>query len=105
MSVVMIMAGFVGFALIGGWSASLSNVVIVTYDRMNDYFFSAMPLFLLMGALVSEGGLGKEAYQIARAWLGQIRGGLAMATIGGSALFAGISRSSLAGSLGQGSLS
>lgn len=98
----MILAGFIGFALIGGVGPALANVVLVAYDKLNDYMFAALPLFLLMAAFVGEGGLGKEAYQMARAWFGQLKGGLAIATLGGAALFGAISGSSLAGSLVMG---
>jgi len=98
----MLLSGFIGFALIGGWNAGVNNMAIVTFDRMTDYFFSALPLFLLMGTFVSQGGIGREAYQTARSWFGQTKGGLAMATIGGSALFAAISGTTLAGSLVMG---
>src|SRR5512139_2223222 len=73
----MLITGFIGFALIGGLGHSLSNTAIVTFNAMWDYNFSALPLFLLMGAFVSEGKLGQQAYEMVRAWLGQFRGGLA----------------------------
>lgn len=98
----MIFAGFIGFALIGGWKAALGNMAVLSFDRMYDYGFSALPLFMLMGAFVSEGGLGKEAYEMARAWFGRFKGGLAIATIGASAVFAAMSGTSLAGSLVMG---
>jgi len=71
---------------------------------MDDYYFSALPLFLLMGAFVSSGGLGKEAYQMARVWFAGLKGGLAIATLGGAALFGAISGSSLAGSVVMGKI-
>ncbi len=98
----MLISGFIGFAMIGSWKAAFANTAIITFDRMTDYLFSALPLFLLMGTFVSQGGIGREAYQTARAWFGQTKGGLAVATIGASALFAAISGTTLAGSLVMG---
>jgi C4-dicarboxylate transporter DctM subunit len=98
----MLLSGIIGFALIGGWKAGFANAAIIAFDRMNDYTFSALPLFLLMGAFVSGSGLGAEAYTMARIWLGRLKGGLAIASIGGAALFGAMSGSSLAGSLVMG---
>jgi TRAP-type mannitol/chloroaromatic compound transport system permease large subunit len=98
----MLLSGIIGFAMIGGWQAGFANAAIIAYDRMNDYGFSALPLFLLMGAFVSGSGLGAEAYTMARLWLGRLKGGLAIATLGGAAIFGAMSGSSLAGSLVMG---
>ena len=46
-------------------------------------------MFMLMGSFVSYGGIGDEAYKMAKAWFGHIKGGLAIATIGACGLFAG----------------
>jgi C4-dicarboxylate transporter, DctM subunit len=98
----MLLCGFIGFALIGGIGPALANVGILTFDKINDYYFSVLPLFMLMGVFVSEGGLGRDAYGMARAWFGKFRGGLAIATIGACAVFAAICANSLAGSLVMG---
>jgi len=98
----MLVTGFFGFALIGGWGAALGNMAILPFDTLNSYFFAVLPLFILMGNFVFSSGMGGETYTMARAWLGQFKGGLAIATIGGSALFGAISGSSLAGSLVMG---
>ena len=98
----MLFAGFLGFALIGGWGAALKNLALVPFDTVNDYTFAVLPLFLLMGNIVSEGQIGREAYEVARAWFGRFKGGLAMATIGACGLFAAITSITLAGSLVMG---
>jgi tripartite ATP-independent transporter DctM subunit len=98
----MLITGFLGFALIGGWTAALGNMAILPFDTLNNYFFAVLPLFLLMGAFCAEGQIGKDAYSAARAWLGQFKGGLAIATIGACGLFAAISGTTLAGSLVMG---
>jgi tripartite ATP-independent transporter DctM subunit len=98
----MLVTGFIGFALIGGWGAALGNMAILPFDTLNNYFFAVLPLFLLMGSFCSEGQIGRDAYGMARAWFGQLRGGLAMATIGACGLFAAITGTTLAGSLVMG---
>ena len=67
LALTLLIAGFIGFGLIGGWEAALSNLAIVPFDRMTQYTFTVFPMFMLMGSLVSHGGIGQEAYQMARA--------------------------------------
>jgi tripartite ATP-independent transporter DctM subunit len=55
-----------------------------------------VPLFILMGLFVNKGGLSRELYQASYAFLGHLRGGLAMATIVACGGFAAICGSSLA---------
>jgi len=55
-----------------------------------------VPLFILMGLFVNKGGLSRELYQVSYAFLGHMRGGLAMATIAACAGFSAICGSSLA---------
>jgi C4-dicarboxylate transporter DctM subunit len=98
----MIIVGIIGFGMIGGWPAALKGTAILAFDKMNNYDFSVLPLFLLMGAFVSQGGIGRQAYEAARVWFGQFKGGLAIATIGACGLFAAACGSSLAGSLVMG---
>jgi C4-dicarboxylate transporter, DctM subunit len=99
----LILVGFVGFAVIGGINGAIGNLFVVPYNEtLNSYTFAVIPLFLMMSEFVGQGGIGTEAYMAARAWLGQFKGGLAMATIGACGLFAAVSGSSLAGTMVMG---
>jgi C4-dicarboxylate transporter DctM subunit len=101
----LVIAGFVGFSLIGGVQAALGNLAIIPFDRMTNYSFTVFPMFMLMGSFVSYGGIGKEAYEMARAWFGHLKGGLAIATIGACGAFAAVQGTSLAGSIVMGKVS
>jgi len=101
----LIIIGFAGFAIVGGLDAAIGNMAILPFDKMNNYHFAVLPLFLLMSAFISRSGIGREAYETARAWVGQLRGGLAMATVGACGLFAAVSGSSLAGAVTMGKVS
>jgi C4-dicarboxylate transporter DctM subunit len=101
----LIICGFIGFTLIGGMQASLGNLAIIPFDRMTNYSFTVFPMFMLMGSFVSYGGIGKEAYEMARAWFGHLKGGLAIATIGACGAFAAVQGTSLAGSIVMGKVS
>ena len=57
---------------------------------------TVVPLFVLMGHIANETGIGRELYATAQIWLRHRRGGLAMATVAACAGFAAISGSSVA---------
>lgn len=98
----LVIVGFAGFAMICGTEVALSNIAILTFEKMNNYHFAVLPLFLLMGTFISRSGIGREAYTTARAWVGELRGGLAMATVGACGLFAACVGDSLAGAVTMG---
>ncbi|MCB1756690.1 MAG: TRAP transporter large permease, partial [Gammaproteobacteria bacterium] len=65
-------------------------------DTAQDYGLSVIPLFVLMGLFINKGGLSRELYALGNAFLGHMRGGLAMATVVACGGFSAISGSSLA---------
>jgi C4-dicarboxylate transporter, DctM subunit len=98
----LVAIGFIGYALLGGLGAAIGNLAIIPFNTMNSYNFAVIPLFLLMSEFVGQSAMGRETYETARAWLGQFRGGLAMATVAACGLFACVSGSSLAGTIVMG---
>lgn len=94
--VVLSFVGFTGFVAILGWEKAFDNMYIIPFSTCRSYEFAVVPLFMLMGTVVGRSGIGEDAYHSARAWVGHIRGGLAMATVCGCGLFAATSGSSLA---------
>jgi len=94
--ICMGVVGFVGFALISGLEPALGVIRIVPYSTFSSYSLSVIPLFVLMGNLAFHSGLSSDLYHTARAWLGRLRGGLAMSTVAACAAFAAISGSSVA---------
>ncbi len=100
----LILVGFAGFALIGGIDPALGGMAVITFAKTNNYSFAVIPLFLLMSSFVTNAGIGREAYDTARAWVGQAKGGLAMATVGACGLFAACTGSSLAGAVTMGKI-
>jgi C4-dicarboxylate transporter, DctM subunit len=96
--------GFIGLVILNGFGPALSSIAIISFEKATSYDFAVAPLFLLMSAFVSSGDIGKDAYLMARAWLGQIRGGLAIATTGACALFAACCGSSLACAVAMGKI-
>ena len=88
--------GFVGFMHENNFRASISMVARLVIDTSQNYGLSVVPLFILMGLFVNKAGISRELYAASNAFLGHLRGGLAMATIVACGGFAAISGSSLA---------
>lgn len=95
-AIAMGLVGFVGYMELRNFRASISMVGRLVIDTAQDYGLSVVPLFILMGLFVSRGGLSRELYQVSFAFMGHLRGGLAMATIVACAGFSAICGSSLA---------
>ena len=100
----LILIGLIGLAMILGPGSAVGSITLIAFGRVSDYTFAVVPLFLLMSAFVSRSGIGEEAYDTARAWVGQFRGGLAMATTVASGLFAAVCGSSLASAVAMGKM-
>jgi C4-dicarboxylate transporter, DctM subunit len=94
--VVMGLLGFLGMSYLSGWSAGLGVLKTVPYTTWASYDFSVIPLFILMGEFCFHGDISGDMYTTAHKFLGSLKGGLAMATIGACALFAAVCGSSMA---------
>jgi tripartite ATP-independent transporter DctM subunit len=92
----MIIVGVVGFALQAGWGPALALLANEPSGVLSSIDLATVPLFLLMGTFASVAGFSADIYAFAAAFLGHRRGGLAYATIGGSAAFGVICGSSTA---------
>lgn len=65
-------------------------------DTVSELVFASVPLFALMGLIVSKAGLGKDVYEVANFAFYRIRGGLGIATVAANAIFASITGSTIA---------
>lgn len=95
----MAFVGSLGYFYLEGGRNTLAMLGIVPYNCIAFYSLSAIPLFILMGNIISETGVGKNLYDAAYRWTGHMKGGLAMATVIACACFAAISGSSIAGAV------
>ena len=95
--VVMIVLGFVGIWMIRG-DAELGVRVLsrTSTEYLRNYFFGVVPLFVLMGLLVSVSDVGRDTFEVARWLLRRVKGGLGVATVAANAIFASITGSSIA---------
>ena len=94
--------GFLGFAYLGGFEPALNILATVPYRQLSSYTISALPMFILMGVVTGNTGIAEDLYRSAHICLGQVRGGLAMATTAACALLAAICGNSLAGTVTMG---
>jgi C4-dicarboxylate transporter DctM subunit len=94
--IAMAVVGFLGFAYITSLKNALMIIGSVPYSAIANEAVAAVPLFILMGVVVSNTGVAGDLYQTAYKWLGQLRGGLAMSTVAACGGFAAISGSSMA---------
>src|SRR5690606_2323312 len=92
----MAVAGLVLFAALVDWSATLAPVALGVVGAFNNADLVTIPLFLVMGGLAGKAGISSDIYAMASKWIGHRRGGLAMATIAGSAGVGALCGSSVA---------
>src|SRR6201988_5434659 len=78
------------------WASALAMAQTKGFETGRNYTLSVVPLFILMGNFVTRAGMSQELFRAAYAFIGHLRGGLAMATIVGCAGFGAICGSSIA---------
>jgi TRAP-type C4-dicarboxylate transport system permease large subunit len=90
--------GIVGYAYMRDWSwgSALATAQTKVYETGRNYTLSVIPLFILMGNFVTRAGMSQELFRAAYAFIGHLRGGLAMATIVACGGFGAICGSSIA---------
>lgn len=91
---VMTLVGFLGFSYIVSLQAGMKLLSRDIYDIFSSYGLTVIPMFVLMGQLAFNAGIGRALYDCAYAFLGSIRGGLAMATVAACCAFGTVSGSS-----------
>jgi C4-dicarboxylate transporter DctM subunit len=94
--VAMGAVAFCGFWYLRGMPVALSVLRDTPFVFAANWDLSAIPMFLLMGAVASNSGMGAALFRAAVAWFGQLPGGLAVATNWACAGFGAASGSSVA---------
>ena len=97
---VPVALGLVSFVSVwllrGSVEAPVYLLTLAASNSLEDYVFGVIPLFVLMGLLVSHSGLGRDIYDVANYTLRRLRGGLGVATVAANAAFAAITGVSIA---------
>lgn len=92
----MLLVSFVGVALIRGDVVALRMIGAVANDSLREYLFAVVPLFVLMGLLVTVSGVGKDTFDVFERLLKRVTAGLGIATVFANAIFAAITGISIA---------
>jgi C4-dicarboxylate transporter, DctM subunit len=98
-----------GVSILGIWYLRGINVALnmlrsAPYDFMASWELSAIPMFVLMGAIAHRSGISSSLFTAARLWFARLPGGLAVATNFACAGFAAASGSSVASAAAMGSI-
>ena len=75
---------------------AVDTLGMVAGSSVSSYVFSAVPMFVLLGLVVSEADIGRDSLRVVRRMTNALSGGLAVATIIANALFAAITGISIA---------
>ncbi len=94
--VVLALVSFLGIAYLRGIDVAFGLLKTVPFDFAAHWALSAIPMFLLMGAVAHHSGISSALFRAARLWLSGLPGGLAVASNFACAGFAAASGSSVA---------
>ncbi|MDO5603567.1 MAG: TRAP transporter large permease [Paracoccus sp. (in: a-proteobacteria)] len=95
-AVAMGVVGVAGTLILDSHASVFSLFGTATVQALSSQDLIVIPLFILMGGFAIVAGLSNEIYRLAHAWVGHLRGGLALTTVGTCALFGAICGSSVA---------
>ncbi len=78
------------------WTIASKLLALAASDSISGYIFGVVPLFVLMGLLISVSGIGKDTFEVANRLFKGIRGGLGISTVAANAVFAAVTGISIA---------
>lgn len=83
LTIVSVGAGLAAFG-----PAAFNQLFGSFYSASTNFILSAIPMFILMGALLERSGVAERLFKVMSMWLGRLPGGLALATIAMGGIFA-----------------
>ncbi|WP_029057449.1 TRAP transporter large permease [Stappia stellulata] len=96
-AVALFAVGFAGVWIIrGNFDLAMKLMSIAAYNGVANYLFATIPLFVLMGHLVSVSNVGKDTFDVAETLLRRLLGGLGIATVTANTVFAAVTGVSIA---------
>jgi C4-dicarboxylate transporter DctM subunit len=104
---LLLFLGLPIFAALGGLSMVLLlaegtpgvGIAQVAMNKLNGATIVAIPFFVIAAQFMERGGIAKALIDMSEAWLGWLRGGLALTCVGATCVFAAVSGSSVATAL------
>ncbi len=95
-AVTLALVGITGYALIHGLDKAFIMSGMMPFSAIASYNMALFPVYLLLGELADVSGMMRDSFRAANAWVGNFRGGLAMASVVGGSFLAAVSGSSTA---------
>ncbi len=92
----LLVVSIAGIGLELGFSSALTMISMTISEAVFSYELAVVPLFILMGNILSRTGIAADLFRAANAYLGHVRGGLALSTMVTCAGFSAVCGSSLA---------
>lgn len=92
----MLLVSFAGVGLMRNEVVATRMIGAVANDALREYLFAVVPLFVLMGLLVTVSGVGKDTFDVFERLLKRVTAGLGIATVFANAVFASITGISIA---------
>jgi C4-dicarboxylate transporter, DctM subunit len=92
----MLAVSFAGVSMIRNEDVALRMLGAVANDSLQEYLFAVVPLFVLMGLLVTVSNVGKDTFDVFQRLLRRVSAGLGIATVFANAVFASITGISIA---------
>jgi C4-dicarboxylate transporter DctM subunit len=90
------LTGFAGLIFVKDLQTALSVFSFMPYTWASGYMLACLPMFMLLGLIISQGGIGQRLYSSAYRLVGRLPGALAFASLIAIALFSAVSGSALA---------
>lgn len=95
-AVTLALVGIAGYAAIHGVDKALTMSGMMPFSAIASYNMALFPVYLLLGELADVSGMMRDSFRAANAWVGNFRGGLAMASVVAGGFLAAVSGSSTA---------
>ena len=96
-AIALALVSFFGIWLLRDSPEQAARILsLATRESISSYLFGVVPLFVLMGLVVSRANIGRDTFDVATRLLGRLRGGLGISTVGANAIFASITGISIA---------
>ena len=93
----MALVSIIGIIILKNTGVAWTAAGTSAFKNLNTYAFTVIPMFTLMGMIISESTMGTDLYAAAYAWVGRFKGGLASATVVACGVLGAISGSSNVG--------
>lgn len=96
LAISFLFAGLIGLIFLSNFQTAINAFSFMPYTHGTTYVLSCLPMFVLLGLIISESRVGEGLYSSANKWVGRLPGSLAIGSLLAIALFSAISGSALA---------